>query len=153
MVRIACFKGDFNKAKDIVAESQDRAAAYHLARQLENQVSLCKLINILLWCNIHYMIKYLANITFMSFLEQKRANFVMRLTSTPVRAASTIAFDSQRNILWTPNWCSSQWRAQRRLCLIVLRFLSPKEKWTRFVPYILCDAFLCLYYISSIIEI
>eukprot|EP01038_Epipyxis_sp_PR26KG_P011964 gene11964-16014_t len=37
LVRICCFKGDFNKAADIIAESNDRAAAYHFARQLENQ--------------------------------------------------------------------------------------------------------------------
>jgi len=37
LVRIACFKGDFNKAAEIVAETNDRASAYHFARQLENQ--------------------------------------------------------------------------------------------------------------------
>jgi intraflagellar transport protein 140 len=37
LVRIYCFKGDFNKAADIVSETGDRASAYHFARQLENQ--------------------------------------------------------------------------------------------------------------------
>lgn len=37
LVRIACFKNDPARAADIVKGSGDRAAAYHLARQLEAQ--------------------------------------------------------------------------------------------------------------------
>ena len=37
MVRIYCFQEDFSKAAEIVAESGDRAAAYHFARQMEAQ--------------------------------------------------------------------------------------------------------------------
>lgn len=37
LVRICCFKGDLNKAAEIVQESGDRASAYHFARQLEGQ--------------------------------------------------------------------------------------------------------------------
>ena len=37
LVRIACFKGDFDRAAEIVHETSDSAAAYHLARQLENR--------------------------------------------------------------------------------------------------------------------
>eukprot|EP00605_Chrysophyceae_sp_TOSAG23-4_P001489 GSChrysophyteH1.ASY1.ANO1.1626.1 assembled CDS len=37
LVRIACFKGDLDRAAEIVHESDDSAAAYHLARQLENR--------------------------------------------------------------------------------------------------------------------
>ncbi|KAJ1408062.1 hypothetical protein B484DRAFT_403632, partial [Ochromonadaceae sp. CCMP2298] len=37
LVRICCFKGDFNKAAEIVTETGDRASAYHFARQLESQ--------------------------------------------------------------------------------------------------------------------
>ena len=37
LVRISCFKGDFNTAAEIVTETGDRASAYHFARQLENQ--------------------------------------------------------------------------------------------------------------------
>ncbi len=35
LVRISCFKGDFATAAEIVGETQDKAAAYHFARQLE----------------------------------------------------------------------------------------------------------------------
>jgi intraflagellar transport protein 140 len=35
LVRISCFKEDFNQASEIVTECGDRAAAYHFARQLE----------------------------------------------------------------------------------------------------------------------
>jgi intraflagellar transport protein 140 len=35
LVRISCFKEDFNQASEIVQECGDRAAAYHFARQLE----------------------------------------------------------------------------------------------------------------------
>jgi intraflagellar transport protein 140 len=37
LVRIYCFKGDLQKAADIVNETGDRASAYHFARQLEAQ--------------------------------------------------------------------------------------------------------------------
>lgn len=37
LVRIYCFQGDFQKAVDIITESNDRASAYHFARQMENQ--------------------------------------------------------------------------------------------------------------------
>jgi len=37
LVRICCFRGDFSKAAEIVQDTQDRASAYHFARQLENQ--------------------------------------------------------------------------------------------------------------------
>ena len=37
LVRIACFKGDFATAAEIVAEAGDKAASYHFARQLESQ--------------------------------------------------------------------------------------------------------------------
>jgi intraflagellar transport protein 140 len=37
LVRIACFKNDFDKAAEIVLETGDSAAAYHLGRQLENR--------------------------------------------------------------------------------------------------------------------
>jgi len=40
LVRIACFKGEFSVAADIVTESEDKAAAYHFARQLEVQGEL-----------------------------------------------------------------------------------------------------------------
>jgi intraflagellar transport protein 140 len=39
LVRVCCFKGDFQKASEIVTETEDAAAAYHLARQLEIQGS------------------------------------------------------------------------------------------------------------------
>ena len=37
VVRILCFKGDFESAFAIVSETNDRAAAYHIARQLEQR--------------------------------------------------------------------------------------------------------------------
>jgi len=37
LVRIYCFKGDFQKAVEIIMETTDRASAYHFARQMENQ--------------------------------------------------------------------------------------------------------------------
>jgi intraflagellar transport protein 140 len=45
LVRIACFKGDLNKAAEIVQEAGDKAAAYHFARQLENQGEYQEAIN------------------------------------------------------------------------------------------------------------
>lgn len=45
LVRICCFKGDFNKAADIVHESGDKASAYHFARQLESQGEYQEAIN------------------------------------------------------------------------------------------------------------
>eukprot|EP00606_Chrysophyceae_sp_TOSAG23-5_P000414 GSChrysophyteH2.ASY1.ANO1.1513.1 assembled CDS len=45
MVRIACFKGDFDRAAEIVHETSDSAAAYHLARQLENRGEYQEAIN------------------------------------------------------------------------------------------------------------
>ena len=40
LVRILCFNGQIDKAAEIVEESGDKAAAYHLARRLsvENEV-------------------------------------------------------------------------------------------------------------------
>eukprot|EP01041_Mallomonas_annulata_P003422 gene3422-6789_t len=40
LVRIACFKGEYNLAAEIVQEAGDKAAAYHFARQLEVQGQL-----------------------------------------------------------------------------------------------------------------
>mmetsp|Transcript_11980 Transcript_11980/g.12338 ORF Transcript_11980/g.12338 Transcript_11980/m.12338 type:complete len:1226 (+) Transcript_11980:50-3727(+) len=40
LVRILCFQGEFKRAADIVHETRDNAAAYHLARQLEGQGEL-----------------------------------------------------------------------------------------------------------------
>ena len=37
LVRICCFKGDFDKSAQIVHDTSDVAAAYHLARQLEGK--------------------------------------------------------------------------------------------------------------------
>ena len=45
LVRICCFKGEFTKAAEIVQETNNRAAAYHVARQLENQGELREAIN------------------------------------------------------------------------------------------------------------
>jgi intraflagellar transport protein 140 len=45
LVRICCFKGDFNKAAEIIQESGDRASAYHFARQLEAQGEYQEAIN------------------------------------------------------------------------------------------------------------
>lgn len=40
LVRIYCFKGEFSMAAEIVQDTNNRAAAYHVARQLENQGEL-----------------------------------------------------------------------------------------------------------------
>jgi intraflagellar transport protein 140 len=45
LVRIACFKEDFNQASEIIQESGDRSAAYHFARQLEIQGDYHSAIN------------------------------------------------------------------------------------------------------------
>ena len=37
LVRVCCYKGDYPKAAEIVTESNDKSAAYHLARQLESK--------------------------------------------------------------------------------------------------------------------
>lgn len=40
LVRILCFQGEFKRASDIINETKDSAASYHLARQLEGQGEL-----------------------------------------------------------------------------------------------------------------
>ncbi len=45
LVRIACYKGDLSKAAEIISLGNDRAAAYHFARQLENQNDYEQAIN------------------------------------------------------------------------------------------------------------
>jgi intraflagellar transport protein 140 len=40
LVRILCFQGDYKRAADIIQETRDSAASYHLARQLEGQGEL-----------------------------------------------------------------------------------------------------------------
>lgn len=45
LVRIACFQGDLSRAAEIVADTNDRASAYHFARQLEHQGEYQEAIN------------------------------------------------------------------------------------------------------------
>jgi intraflagellar transport protein 140 len=40
LVRILCFQGEYKRAADIIQETRDSAASYHLARQLEGQGEL-----------------------------------------------------------------------------------------------------------------
>jgi intraflagellar transport protein 140 len=45
LVRILCFQGEYKRAADIINETRDSAASYHLARQLEGQGELQEAIS------------------------------------------------------------------------------------------------------------